>query len=143
MIEDTQEDSGFKVVDRRPFSVDGTRREDTPAREEKTELQKELPVAGTPPKNAADERMDEGFAMLVELIANSAFLHLGLVGGPAGEPIPVDLQSASRMIDLLSVLKDKTEGNLSAAEEKFLRDVLFELHAGFVEAKRQAAPKRK
>ncbi|MGH9356879.1 MAG: DUF1844 domain-containing protein [Terriglobia bacterium] len=141
MIEDTREESSFKVVDRRPFSVDGTRREDAAPREEKQEPPKVQPAAGT--KNPADDRIDESFAMLVELIANSAFLHLGLVGEPGGEPLPPDLPSARRMIDSLSVLKDKTQGNLSAAEEKFLRDILFELHAGFVEAQRQAAPKRR
>ncbi len=104
MIEDTREDSGFKVVDRRPFTVDGTRREDAPAREEKPEPQKPQAAAETAPRSAADNRLDEAFATLVEFLANSAFLHLGLVAGPAGEPIPVDLQSARTMIDLLSVL---------------------------------------
>ena len=142
MIEDTREESGFKVVDRRPFSVDGTRREDAAPREEKPEPPKAPPAAaGT--KNPADDRIDESFAMLVELIANSAFLHLGLVGEPGGESMPPDLPSARRMIDSLSILKEKTQGNLSPAEEKFLRDILFELHAGFVEAQRQAAPKRR
>ena len=143
MIEETGEGSGFKVVDRRPFTEDGTRREDAPAREEKSEPQKVLATPEAAPKNPADDRMDEGFATLVEFLANSAFLHLGLVGGPGGEPIPVDLQSARTMIDLLSVLQDKTRGNLSTPEQKFLGDVLFELHAGFVEAQRQAAPKRR
>ncbi|MGH9374599.1 MAG: DUF1844 domain-containing protein [Terriglobia bacterium] len=142
MNEEIREDSGFKVVDRRPFTVDGTRREEAPAREEKPEPLKSRAAIEAAP-SPADNRVDEAFATLVEFLANSAFLHLGLVGGPAGEPIPVDLQSARTMIDLLSVLKGKTQGNLSAAEQKFLGDVLFELHAGFVEAQRQTTPKRK
>ncbi len=142
MNEETREDSGFKVVDRRPFTVDGSRRDEAPAREERPELQKPyLPSEGIP--KAGDNDVDEAFATLVEFLAHSAFLHLGLMGSPSGEPIPIDLQSARAMIDLLSVLKNKTQGNLSAAEQKFLGDVLFELHAGFVEAQRQTSPKRK
>lgn len=132
-------DSGFKVVDRRPFTVEGARREDAPVKEEKSAA--ELPQRDSRPAKPGDDRIDEGFAMLVELLANGALTHLGLMD--TGEPLPVNLPGARAMIDLIGVLETKTKGNLSAAEQKFLGEILFELHTRFVEAQRQAASKRK
>lgn len=144
MPEETPGDHAFKVVDRRPFAVDGTRREEAPDKEERPAAEPEKPrAAGKEARNAADDRIDEGFAMLVEFLTNSAFLQLGLGAGPTGEPIPVDLESARAMIDLLGVVQDKTKGNLSAAEHKLLGDILFELHTRFVEVQRQATAKRR
>ncbi|MGH9327254.1 MAG: DUF1844 domain-containing protein [Terriglobia bacterium] len=145
MPDETPEDHAFKVVDRRPFAVDGTRRTEAPAREEKLPAEPEKPRATSKEsRNAADDRVDEGFAMLLDFLTNSAFLQLGLGAGPGGEPLPADLEGARAMIDLLGVVQDKTKGNLSATEQKLLGDVLFELHTRFVEAQRQAAtPKRR
>jgi hypothetical protein len=144
MAEQAPEPSGFKVVDRRTFTVEGTRREGVPLDQEKASAAAEKPRAkAEPARTAVEERVDEGFVMLVEFLANSAFIQLGLGGMPAGEPVPVDLESGRAMIDLLGVLQDKTTGNLSPAEQKFLGDVLFELHTRFVEVQKRATAKRK
>jgi Domain of unknown function (DUF1844) len=144
MAEEAREQSGFKVVDRRSFTVEGARREGVAVDEERAAAaaEKRRPKA-EPARSATEERLDEGFAMLVEFLANSAFIQLGLGGMPTGEAIPVDLQAARTMIDLLDVLQDKTKGNLSAAEQKFLADVLFELHTRYVEIQKRATAKRK
>lgn len=147
MPEERREDSGFKVVDRRPFTEEGARRADAQVTEERLEAEKSRTAASAPakpaPTSASDDRVDERFAMLIELLANGALTHLGLMDGGAGETLPVNLPGARAMIDLLGALQDKTKGNLSAAEQKFLGEVLFELHTRFVEAQKQAAPKRR
>jgi Domain of unknown function (DUF1844) len=144
MAEEAREQSGFKVVDRRSFTVEGARREGVRIDEEKAPAAAEKGrTKAEQARSAADEQVDEGFAMLVEFLANSAFIHLGLGGMPTGEAIPVDFQAARTMIDLLDVLQDKTKGNLSAAEQKFMGDVLFELHTKFVELQKRATAKRK
>ncbi|MGH9396384.1 MAG: DUF1844 domain-containing protein [Terriglobia bacterium] len=147
MLEETREDSSFKVVDRRPFTEQGARRADAQMKEERVEAEKpQSGAAPAPPANAApaqDDRLDERFAMLVELLTNGALTHLGLMDSGTGEPLTVNLPGARAMIDLLGVLEDKTKGNLSASEQKFLGEVLFELHTRFVEAQRQATPKRR
>jgi uncharacterized membrane protein len=144
MAEETREGSGFKVVDRRTFTAEGTRREDAPSVDEKRSEESEKPRTATEQaRDTREDRLDEGFAMLVEFLANSALLHLGLGAGPTGEPIPVDLQSARTMIDLLGVIQDKTKGNLTLSERKLLDDILFELHTRFVELQKQATAKRR
>lgn len=140
-------DSGFKVVDRRPFTEEGARRSDAQISDERVEAEKPRPATAAPAAASSDaaqnDRLDDHFAMLVELLANGALTHLGLMDGGGGAPLAVDLQGARAMIDLLGVLEDKTKGNLSAAEQKFLGEVLFELHTRFVEAQRQPAAKRR
>ncbi|MGH9451083.1 MAG: DUF1844 domain-containing protein [Terriglobia bacterium] len=147
MSEETNEGSGFKVVDRRPFTEEGARRADAQMKEERAEAETPRAAAATAQPASAetkvDDHLDERFAMLVELLTNGALTHLGLMDGGAGEPLAVNLPGARAMIDLLGVIEDKTKGNLSQAEQKFLGEVLFELHTRFVEAQRQAAPKRR
>lgn len=145
MPEETPESSGFKVVDRRPFTEEGARRPDAQVSEEKSESAPPRPAAEKAQSKASaqDDRLDERFATLVELLANGALTNLGLMDGGGGQPLPANLAGARAMIDLLGALEDKTKGNLSAAEQKFLAEVLFELHTRFVEVQRQAAPKRR
>jgi hypothetical protein len=152
MPEDQTTADGFKVVDKRSFAIDGTRR-DEPADQATKPASKPEPAAATakteakpkpaPQTPAEDQSVDEGFAMLVEFLANTAFFHLGLAGGPPGQAPMVDLPSARAMIDLIGVLEDKTRGNLSQLESKLLGEVLFELHTRFVEAQKQITSKRK
>lgn len=145
MPEDQNAGGEFKVVDKRPFAIDGSRREDAAAErhEEPAPTKAKTESAPAAQPKPEDQTLDEGFAMLVEFLANTAFFHLGLVAGPSGQPSMVDLPSARAMIDLLNVLQDKSRGNLSPLEAKLLSEVLFELHTRFVQAQKQANPKRK
>jgi hypothetical protein len=43
-----------------------------------------------------------------------------------------DLEAAHQMIDIRAILKEKTEGNLSAEESHLLENVLYELRMKFM-----------
>ena len=45
-----------------------------------------------------------------------------------------DLQAASRIIEVLAMLQQKTRGNLIAEEERLLDDLLYELRLRYVQA---------
>ncbi len=62
----------------------------------------------------------------------SALLQLGLVHEQGGQP-QVDLIAARQTIDTLGLLQDKTKGNLTAAEQAFLQNCLYELRMAYVE----------
>ncbi len=49
-----------------------------------------------------------------------------------GQP-RIDLIGARQTIDTLSLLQEKTKGNLTAAEEGFLQNCLYELRMAYVE----------
>lgn len=47
-------------------------------------------------------------------------------------PIPANLPQAKDIIDLLSVLEQKTTGNLTTEEQAVLRDMLYALRMKYV-----------
>ena len=77
--------------------------------------------------------------MLVSYLSTTAMFQLGLLPGPGGEYIPADLTNASRTIDLLEVLQEKTRGNLTSQESKLLGDVLYELRMTYLEVQKRAS----
>lgn len=62
----------------------------------------------------------------------TAMLQLGLMRQQGGQP-QVDIIGARQTIDTLSLMSDKTKGNLTAAEENFLQNSLYELRMAYVE----------
>jgi len=139
--------SGFKVVDRRPFAADGSRKEDIPAEEKKVEAAPEgdRSTLLEPQNEPHGQYEDEfpGFETLVSYLSTTAMFQLGLIPGPSGERIPADMPNAKRTVDLLEVLQEKTKGNLSAGESRLLEDVLYELRMTFVEMQKRQARKSK
>jgi Domain of unknown function (DUF1844) len=72
------------------------------------------------------------FERVIQSLYVTAIVQLGL-NTPAGQQMRVDLIGARNTIDMLSVLAEKTQGNLSGDEEKLLQSALFELRMSFVE----------
>ncbi len=62
----------------------------------------------------------------------TAMLQLGLMR-QQGEQPRVDIIGARQTIDTLSLISEKTEGNLTPAEENFLQNSLYELRMAYVE----------
>ena len=72
------------------------------------------------------------FDRLVQSIYMTAALQLG-AGTQPGEQPRVDILAARQSIDMLSVLGEKTKGNLSDKEQRLLQNALFELRMMFME----------
>jgi hypothetical protein len=62
----------------------------------------------------------------------TAMLQLGLMRQQGGQP-QVDIIGARQTIDTLSLIKEKTKGNLTSTEENFLQNSLYELRMAYVE----------
>jgi Domain of unknown function (DUF1844) len=76
------------------------------------------------------------FTSFVISLATTAAIHLGDVPDPATGTTPEpNLDGAEQMIDILTLLEEKTRGNLTAEERQVLEQVLFELRLRFVQAK--------
>ena len=80
------------------------------------------------------------FHTLVSYLATTVMFQLGLLAGPSGERIPLDLANARRTLDLLDILQEKTRGNLTTEEAKLLDDVLYELRLSFLEIQKGGSP---
>ena len=62
----------------------------------------------------------------------TAMLQLGLMRQQGAQP-QVDIIGARQTIDTLSMMSEKTKGNLTAAEANFLQNSLYELRMAYVE----------
>ena len=78
---------------------------------------------------------DLTFSGFVLSLATTAAVHFGDIADPAtGQRGEADLEAASRIIELLTMLQEKTKGNLIDQEEKLIDDLLYELRLRFVQA---------
>src|SRR5437016_3640637 len=62
----------------------------------------------------------------------TAMMQMGLMHEQGGQP-RIDIIGARQTIDTISLLAEKTKGNLTAAEENFLQNSLYELRMAYVE----------
>ena len=72
------------------------------------------------------------FEHLVQQLYLSALMQMG-AATPEGQRPRVDIIGARQSIDLLGVVEEKTKGNITAAEQRVLDTVLFELRMTFLE----------
>jgi hypothetical protein len=150
MAKETNEPSGFKVVDRRSFNSEGARRDEEEAKVIKVQPPAPAERAARPqivepeaiePQESDFSEEPSGFETLVSYLSTTTMFQLGLLAGPGGERIPPDMPNAQRTIDLLQVLQEKTQGNLTPNESRLLDDVLYELRMTFVELQKRQARK--
>ena len=82
-----------------------------------------------------DNKLEANFSTLVLSIGSSAAMSLGLAPNPATGKSEIDKKMAQFNIDLLEMLKTKTEKNLTEEEEKFLQQMIADLKMKFIEVK--------
>jgi len=78
------------------------------------------------------KELEMTFERFMASLYMNAMLQLGLMHEQGGQP-RIDLIGARQTIDTLSLLTEKTKGNLSSAEEAFLQNCLYELRMAYVE----------
>lgn len=138
----------LKVTDKRIFTAEGdlkdeyrselTPRDPSLAPEQKSEEPKA--AEQTPPAANKKEPRERGanpgtpFTLFVESLIVNAYMSLGLIRNPyQAEQPPVDLKSARQLIDILTMLEEKTKGNLTEDEFDFLDEHLSELKLAYVQ----------
>ena len=80
----------------------------------------------------SSKELEMTFERFMASLYMSAMLQMGLMHEQGGQP-RVDLIGARQTIDTLSLLSEKTKGNLSSTEENFLQNCLYELRMAYVE----------
>lgn len=167
--EENQEEVSFKVTDRRKFNADGTVKDGvdltakpveqapTPTQEPLANAQK-LPVnepeAGIEPDGdtPSDDEMAEempgaddpaSFVNFLSTLATNAAAALGAVPHPATGKRILDLDTGKYWLDVLAMIKDKTNGNLHAQEAQLLDGLLADLRMQYVTMVRATEEKLK
>jgi hypothetical protein len=83
-------------------------------------------------KRPAGEPID--FTAFLLGFASSALIHMGVSPHPETGAVEKDAALARQSLDLLAMLREKTQGNLTAEEERFFDALLADLRLRFVEA---------
>ncbi|HEX2522237.1 MAG TPA: DUF1844 domain-containing protein [Terriglobia bacterium] len=125
-----EDDSGFKVADRRLFTADGELREATADSSSSSQDRSSAEPASFFP--APDPEMPMTFQTLIFTLSTTALLQLGLAPDPASGKPEKDLPAAKQTIDILEILREKTQGNLSSEEAHLLEDCLYDLKMSYV-----------
>jgi uncharacterized protein DUF1844 len=88
-----------------------------------------ISAAGKAPQSGP---MEMTFERVIESFYMSALIQMGAIRQD-NEPPRVDIIGARQTIDSLTILQEKTKGNLSDREKTLLQNVLFELRMAFIE----------
>jgi hypothetical protein len=75
------------------------------------------------------------FPTFVASLNASALVHLGVIEDPVSGKAEKNLPMAKQTIDILSMLQEKTSGNLTADEEAMLKSILYDLRIFYVKEK--------
>jgi hypothetical protein len=86
-------------------------------------------------RSLADKAENPGtpFTNFVQQLIAQAYMSLGMLRNPYEAQPRVDPAAARQMIEILTMLKEKTVGNLNPDEEDFLETHLGELKLAFVQ----------
>jgi hypothetical protein len=77
------------------------------------------------------------FSTHVLSLASTALIALGKMPAPDGKALPLDLETAKHLIDVLGMLEQKTKGNLDEAEQKLLSSLTYDLRVAYVDAQKK------
>ncbi len=160
--DENQEEVSFKVADRRKFNADGSLREGVtldsaridasaegpaPAYQAETpDLTKSLdsePDISDEPDNGEIPGAEDpaSFVNLLSNLATNAATALGLVPHPATGQRTLDLESGKHMLDIISMLRDKTKNNLHPQESRMIEGLLADLQMQYVQIVRATEKK--
>lgn len=130
-----EKEKGFVVKDRRMFSQDSPpAAEEPPAADARPEPKAE-PAPEAPPRQTETPLPQINFPTFVASLNASALVHLGVIEDPVSGKVEKNLPMAKQTIDILSMLQQKTAGNLTADEDGMLKSILYDLRILFVKEK--------
>ena len=129
--------SGEKIAN--PGTAESARSEAPSPPEEEKDTATGLPP--TPPNegDASQDLPQVDFASFVMMLTNNVMVFLGQVPNPMSQQPQVDLDQAKHTIDIIMMLREKTRGNLTDEEERFLQELLPQLQMAYVQARQNTA----
>jgi len=125
---------GFTVTDRRSFAGAEPGKAEEAAAPGPAGAPDSAPEAPDASRGRESALPAVDFHTFVLSLGSSALLHLGELEHPEGGASEKDLPLAKHTIDILSMLEEKTKGNLTSAEEKLIQSLLYDLRLRYVNA---------
>jgi len=119
-------------------------------RDKRGQAREELSSTSTPPESSpapevsqdthmASEHTHEpapplSFSSFIFSLGTSALMLMGEKLSPDQPSTPVNLPQSKEIVDILSILEEKTKGNLTSEEAAVMKDMLYTLRMKYVEA---------
>ena len=128
----------FVIKDKRIFAKGD---EDQPIKEETEKPLDE--VTAEESESAAAQEQEEtdyqlpeiNFATFIFSLNHSVLVHLGVMDDPSTGKMARNLPIAKQTIDILGMLEEKTQGNLTEDEENMLKNILYDLRMIYIKEK--------
>jgi hypothetical protein len=130
---DKAEGDGFVIKDNRSSQLS-----EEEAETHDTQESSEPAGAGADPQNQKPFQID--FSTFIMSLTSSAFYHLGDIADPETGKTETNLPAVHQTIDMLTMLREKTQGNLNAEENKLLEQLIYELQMKYVAKTKGADP---
>ncbi|MFH1080160.1 MAG: DUF1844 domain-containing protein [Pseudomonadota bacterium] len=132
-----KKDKTFVIRDKRIFAETGdARREEEPLQEVKPVEDQAEPERQTSEKEVPEEAFPEvNFVNFVLSLSTTAMYHFGDFPDPVSQKVQKNLTAAKQTIDILGMLRSKTEGNLDENEKSLMDGLLFELRMRYIKEK--------
>ena len=118
----SEEQIEFKITDRRGEPKEAPKKVEVSA-----------PTSTQANPQAKNIKTSPLFANLLMSLTTSALVFLGAMPDPSTGLTELNPEAAKQQLDLLLMLKEKTEGNRSVEENRVIDEALYEIHRRFVE----------
>jgi hypothetical protein len=129
----------FIIKDKRIFAEGGQEQEEKEeaAKPQKEEIKADEPEeAIAPEEDKTDFQLPEiNFATFIFSLNSSVLVQLGVIDDPATGKKAKNLLLGKQTIDILGMLEEKTQGNLTKDEESMLKNILYDLRMIYVKEK--------
>ncbi len=129
--EDKAEGDGFVIKDSRSSQL-------SEEEAENHDTQETSASAEANPQNQKPFQID--FSTFIMSLTSSAFYHLGDIADPETGKTETNLPAVHQTIDMLTMLREKTQGNLNAEENKLLEQLIYELQMKYVAKTKSTGP---
>ena len=131
--EDKVEEDGFVIKDSRSSQLSGEEAETHETQE-----------SSAPSETGADQNNQQpfqiDFSTFIMSLTSSAFYHLGDIADPETGKTETNLPAVHQTIDMLTMLRGKTQGNLNEEENKLLEQLIYELQMKYVAKTKGTGP---
>ena len=123
--DDKTEGEGFVIKDSRSSQLSQEEAENQDSQESSNPTRTET---GQQPQ----QPFQIDFSTFIMSLTSSAFYNLGDIADPETGKMETNLPAVHQTIDMLTMLREKTKGNLNEEEKKLLEQLIYELQMKYV-----------
>lgn len=124
------EGEGFVIKDKRSAYLSDEESQDQEKEVEKEAKKDQERQASA--EQQAEQPFEINFSTFVLSLTSSAFYYLGDMPDPTTGQVMENLPAVKQTIDILIMLKEKTQNNLDAEESKLIEQLIYELQMKYV-----------